>query len=64
MRAPIRYFVVNENTKVMHIFGFCPQTKVRKIPIRLFDIPEQLYQHVGRPLRLCAVCAREQEEMK
>ena len=64
MHTPIRYFVVNEKSQVMHVFGFCPQTKVRKIPIRLFDTQEQLCRHMGRAYRLCAACAREHKEMK
>lgn len=59
MRPPIRYFVINNKTDVMHIFGFCQQTKKRSIPIRLFDSVEELEKHAGRPLRLCRTCEME-----
>ena len=61
---PVRYFVINEKTPVMHIYGYCPQTKPRKVPIRLFDKQEDLCRYAGRPLQLCRLCAKELEEMK
>lgn len=64
VRTPIRYFVVNDKTGIMHIFGFCPHTKKRNIPIRLFDTPQELREHAGRELRLCSVCQREYDQMK
>lgn len=64
MRTPIRYFVVNDKTEIMHIFGLCPQTKKRSVPIRLFDTPEELQTHTGRKLRLCSACQREYQQLK
>jgi hypothetical protein len=64
LRKPIRYFVVNEKTNVMHVFGLCRQTKMRSIPIRLFENPEELCIHVGRPLRLCRSCQAELRHFK
>ena len=55
---PIRYFVINKNTDVMHIYGFCQQTKPRTVPIRLFDTVEELEAYAGRKLRLCKDCAK------
>lgn len=62
MQPPIHYFVINRKTHVMHIFGFCQQTKPREIPIRLFDTREELEEYAGRPLRMCRSCAQELKE--
>jgi len=60
----IRYFVINAKTDTMHIYGGCQQTKVRKIPIRLFDSPGELEAYAGRKLRLCENCRKKQNEKK
>lgn len=64
MQPPIRYFVINNKTKVMHIFGFCQQTKERSIPIRLFDSKEELEEYAGRSLRLCRTCEIEHKLLR
>ena len=64
MQPPIRYFVINNKTEIMHIFGFCQQTKKRSIPIRLFDSKEELAEYAGRPLCLCRICAQELEQLE
>lgn len=64
MRAPIRYFVVNDKTQVMHIFGLCSQTKKRNVPIRLFDSEAELLAYAGRPLRMCCTCEQERKLLK
>ena len=64
MRRPIRYFVVNEKTDIMHVFVLFRQTKMRNIPIRLFENPEELCLYAGRPLRLCVACQKELSNMK
>ena len=56
---PIRYFIINTKTNVMHIYGFCQQTKPRSVPIRLFDTHEELEVYAGRPLKLCSTCRRQ-----
>jgi len=61
---PIRYFVINGKTDIMHIYGGCQQTKVRKIPIRLFDTPQELEIYAGRTLRLCENCRKKISENK
>lgn len=61
---PIRYFVLNSKTTVMHIYGCCQQTKVRNIPIRLFDTPEELEAYAGRKLTLCENCRKKLNEKK
>ena len=61
---PIRYFVINSKTDTMHIYGNCQHTKVRKIPIRLFDTPEELEAYAGRKLRLCESCRKKSIEKK
>ncbi len=61
---PIRYFVINSQTDIMHIHGFCQQTKPRKVPIRLFDTVEELTVYAERPLRLCKACSKELEALK
>ena len=61
---PIRYFVVNSKTGTMHIHGYCQQTKVRNVPIRLFDTPQELETYAGRSLRLCKDCYKTQEKKK
>jgi hypothetical protein len=61
---PIRYFVINPSTRIMHIHGFCQQTKPRTVPIRLFDTPEELERYAGRKLCLCKACKKELEELK
>lgn len=53
-----RYFVINLQTDIMHIYGCCHQTKAREIPLRLFEDLEQLQQYAGKPLRLCAICEK------
>ena len=55
---PIRYFVINAKTTTMHIYGYCQHTKVRSIPIRLFDTPEELENYAGRKLTLCKDCQK------
>lgn len=59
---PIRYFVINSKTKTMHIYGCCQQTKVRNIPIRLFDTPQELEAYAGRKLQLCENCCKKIKE--
>mgnify|MGYP003326088740 CR=1 FL=1 len=61
---PVRYFVVNRKTTVMPIYGCCQQTKVRKIPIRLFDTPQEVEAYVGRSLNLCENCRKRQSQLK
>lgn len=61
---PIRYFIINSNTRIMHIHGFCQQTKPRTVPIRLFDTPEELERYAGRKLCLCKACRKEMEQLK
>ena len=60
----IRYFVVNRKTTTMHIYGFCQHTKVRNVPIRLFDSPEELEIYAGRKLTLCENCRKKLIEKK
>ncbi len=60
---PIRYFIINRNTNIMHIHGLCQHTKPRKVPIRLFDTPAELEAYAGRKLRLCKVCQQEQNSL-
>ena len=55
---PIRYFVINEKTNIMHIHGCCPQTKPRSVPIRLFDTQQELEAYAARPLTLCKACQK------
>lgn len=54
-----RYFIINSKTDIMHIQGFCQQTRPRKIPIRLFEDPAELEEYAGRKLRLCKICEKE-----
>ena len=61
---PIRYFVVNAKTNTMHIYGCCQQTKVRKIPIRLFDTTGELEAYADRKLTLCENCRKKMNEKK
>jgi len=61
---PIRYFILNEKTKVMHIHGFCQQTKPRSVPIRLFDTQAELETYAGRPLQLCKACRKNLNDIK
>lgn len=61
---PTRYFVINAKTTTMHIYGGCQQTKVRNIPIRLFDTPEELEVYAGRKLKLCENCRKKFNEKK
>lgn len=61
---PIRYFVINTKTDIMHIQGFCEHTKPRKVPIRLFENVEDLQVYAGRKLRLCKVCQKEWDQMR
>ena len=61
---PIRYFVVNNKTATMHIYGCCQQTKVRKVPIRLFDTQEELEAYAGRKLTLCENCRKKLMDKK
>ena len=61
---PIRYFVLNQKTNTMHIYGGCQQTKDRAVPIRLFDTPQELEAYAGRKLRLCENCRKKQNKDK
>ena len=61
---PIRYFIINSKTVTMHIYGGCQQTKVRKVPIRLFDTPQELEAYAGRKLKLCENCRKKLETEK
>ena len=61
---PIRYFVINSKTTIMHIYGGCQQTKVRNVPIRLFDTPQELEAYAGRKLKLCENCRKKAEKQK
>ena len=59
MNTPVRYFVLNEKSAVMHIYGFCRHTKKRSVPIRLFDNQQEVCNYAGRSLRLCNYCQAE-----
>lgn len=59
---PIRYFVINEKTNIMHIHGLCQQTKPRSVPIRLFDTRQELETYATRPLTLCKACKKNLSE--
>ena len=59
---PVRYFVINGKTNIMHIYGGCQQTKPRSVPIRLFDTKQELEAYAGRPLKLCKACAKTEEK--
>ena len=59
---PIRYFIINSKTTTMHIYGGCQQTKVRTVPIRLFDTPMELEAYAGRKLRLCENCRKKMQK--
>ena len=61
---PIRYFILNDKTQVMHIHGLCQQTKPRSVPIRLFDTQLELEAYAGRPLQLCKACRKALEEIQ
>ena len=61
---PTRYFVINATTKTMHIYGYCQQTKVRNVPIRLFDTPQELEAYAGRKLTLCQHCLKKRNTSK
>ena len=56
MKLTLRYFIINKNTTVMHIYGMCQQTKPRNVAIRLFEKESDLIEYAGRPLRLCQSC--------
>jgi hypothetical protein len=55
---PVRYFIINEKTNIMHTYGCCQQTKPRSVPIRLFDTSQELGKYAGRSLKLCKACAK------
>ena len=59
---PVRYFIINEKTNIMHIYGCCQQTKPRSVPIRLFDTPQEAEAYAGRPLVLCKLCQKSAEK--
>lgn len=59
---PVRYFVINAQTDIMHIYGGCQQTKPRSVPIRLFDTSRELEAYAGRSLKLCKACAKNKRE--
>lgn len=61
---PVRYFIINEKTQIMHIHGYCQQTKPRAVPIRLFDTPQELESYAGRPLKLCKACKKTVDNAK
>lgn len=61
---PIRYFILNDKTHIMHIHGLCQQTKPRSVPIRLFDTQMELETYAGRPLQLCKACQKSLNEIK
>jgi len=61
---PIRFFVINNKTKVMHAYGCCQQTKSRSVPIRLFDTQMELEEYAGRRLVICKDCDRRLKELK
>ena len=58
---PIRYFILNAKTQIMHIHGVCQQTKPRAVPIRLFDTQAELEAYAGRSLTLCKACQKALE---
>lgn len=62
--SPVRYFVINSNTRIMHIQGYCQQTKDRPVPIRLFDTVQELEAYAGRPLQLCRHCRKAMEKQQ
>ncbi len=60
----IRYFIINAQTDIMHIQGYCEHTKPRKVPIRLFEDARELETYAGRKLRLCKVCEKKRAAVK
>lgn len=61
---PVRYFIINAKTDIMHIHGYCQQTKSRAVPIRLFDTVQELESYAGRPLVLCKACQKTVQRIK
>lgn len=61
---PVRWYVINAHTDIMHIYGYCQHTKPRAVPIRLFDSAKELEAYVGRPLKLCKACQKTAENEK
>ena len=61
---PTRYFAVNQKTEIMPIYGCCQLTKVRTIPIRLFDSPQELEAYTGKKMTLCVNCQKYINEKK
>lgn len=61
---PVRYFIINNKTQIMHIHGYCQQTKSRAVPIRLFDTVQELESYAGRPLQLCKACKKTADNAK
>lgn len=61
---PVRYFIINAKTDIMHIHGYCQQTKSRTVPIRLFDTVQELESYAGRPLVLCKACQKTVQRIK
>jgi len=61
---PIRYFIINKKTQTMHVYGLCPHTKPRNVPIRLFDSKAELENYAGRSLTLCRVCSEAMQKVK
>lgn len=59
MSLQVRYFVINAQTDIMHIQGYCEHTKPRKVPIRLFEDVKELETYAGRKLRLCKACEKK-----
>ena len=57
--TPKRYFVLNDRTDILHIYGYCRQTKPRSVPVRLFDKPEDVCAYAGRQLVLCRNCQKK-----
>ena len=53
-----RYYVINKTSSVMHIHGYCQNTKPRNFAIRLFDTKEDLMKYANRELRMCMVCQK------
>ncbi len=61
---PVRYFIINAKTDIMHAYGHCQQTKPRSVPIRLFDTQAELEAYACRPLKMCKACQKSLERAK
>ena len=59
----VRNYMLNEDTGVLHIVGFCCHTSgVKPNHVKFFNTEDDAYSYAGRRVIPCDLCQQEKEK--